>query len=177
VTNDHDVPQGGGGGGGGNNQRASDGIGGGDGRYRHSTSSPGQQQQDVSVTFKDQVRSMVVDGHPMAGNSIFAPRMMAEEHNAPAASDGRRYAYQQQHNKMVAPVAAFKDYTQSMIRPESTATTTTLEEENDRPSTATFSSSGLSDTNTRGSSDPSGIYPRNDSGRAAASVGQHDLEL
>jgi hypothetical protein len=168
-------------GGGGNSQRASDGIGGGggDGRYQYSTSSPGQQQQqqqDVSVTFKDQVRSMVVDGHPMAGNSIFAPRMIAEERNAPAASDGRRYAYQLQDNKMVAPVATFKDYTQSMIRPESTATTTALEEENDRPS-ATFSSSGLSEANTRGSSDPSGIYPRNDSGRAAASVGQHDLEL
>jgi hypothetical protein len=179
-TNDHDVPRGGSG----NNRRASNGVvvvggdgdGDGDGRYQYSTSSPGQQQQhNVAVTFKDQARSVVVDGHPMAGNSIFAPRMMAKERNAPAASDSRRFAYQQQDNKMVAPVTTFKDYTQSMIRPESTASTTALEEENDRPS-ATFSSSGLSDANTRGSSDPSGIYPRNVNGRAAASVGQHDLE-
>jgi hypothetical protein len=176
-TNDHDIPRGGSGGGG-NTRRAAGGIdgGGGDGRYRHSTSSPGQQQHNVAVTFKDQVQSVVVDGHPMAGNNIFAPRMMmADERNAPAASDSRRYAYQQQDNKMVAPVTTYKDYTQSMIRPESTASTTDLEEENDRPS-AIFSSSGLSDANTRGSSDPSGIYPRNDNGRAAALTGQHDLE-
>jgi hypothetical protein len=81
LTNDHDVSHGGGGN---NNRRASDGVVvvGGDGRYQYSTSSSGQQQQqDVAVTFKDQAQSMVVDGHPMAGNSIFAPRMMAEERN------------------------------------------------------------------------------------------------
>jgi hypothetical protein len=167
LTNNHDVPYGGGG----NNDRsASDGVVVGDGRYQYSTSSPGrqQQQQNVAVTFKDQARSMVVDGHPMAGNSIFAPSMMMaeERNNAPAASDSRRYVYQ---------------------RPESTAPTTALqeeEEENDRPSTATLLSSGLSDAvNTRGSSsDPSRIiYPQNDNnGRhaAAASVGHYyDLEL
>jgi hypothetical protein len=89
LTNNHDVPYGGGG----NNDRsASDGVVVGDGRYQYSTSSPGrqQQQQNVAVTFKDQARSMVVDGHPMAGNSIFAPRMMmAEERNNATFSSSR----------------------------------------------------------------------------------------
>jgi hypothetical protein len=181
--NDHDVPHGGCGAG--NNRGASDGVVVGDGVVGDvdgkgdgpCTSSPGQQQHNVAVTFKDQAQSVVVDGHPMAGNSIFAPRMMAEERNAPAAaSDGTRDAYQQPDNQMVAPVAAFKDYTQSMIRPESSATTTALEEEKGRPS-ATISSSGLSDSSTRGASDPSGIQPQKDDDHASASVGQHYLEL
>jgi hypothetical protein len=168
LTNDHDVPRGGSGGGGDNRRASNGGDGGVDDRYRYSTSSPGQQQQDDAVTFKDHAQIMVVDRRPMAGNSIFAPSMMMaeERNNAPAASDSRRYVYQ---------------------RPESTAPTTALqeeEEENDRPSTATLLSSGLSDAvNTRGSSsDPSRIiYPQNDNnGRhaAAASVGHYyDLEL
>jgi hypothetical protein len=89
LTNEHDVPYGGGGGS--NNRRASNGVvvGGGDGRYQYSASSMGQQQ-DVAATFKDQAQSMVVDGHPMAGNSIFAPRMMMaeERNNATFSSSG-----------------------------------------------------------------------------------------
>jgi hypothetical protein len=86
--NDHDVPHGGCGAG--NNRGASDGVVVGDGVVGDvdgkgdgpCTSSPGQQQHNVAVTFKDQAQSVVVDGHPMAGNSIFAPRMMAEERNS-----------------------------------------------------------------------------------------------
>jgi hypothetical protein len=121
-----------------------------DGDYRYSN--PGQQQ-DVAVTFKDQAQSMVVDGHPMTASNPFhlSPRTTATAATAQArGSDSRRYAYQQQDN-VVAPVT-FKDNTQSMIRPETIGVPThAMDQEN--------AHSGLTDADdTRGSSDPSGIY-------------------
>jgi hypothetical protein len=118
-----------------------------DGNYRHSN----PDQQEVAVTFKDQAQSMVVDGRPMASNPFhLSPRTATA---ATAQSDSRRYAYQQQDNNVVAPVT-FKDNTQSMTRPETIGVPTNamLDHQEDYHS-------GLTDGgDTRGSSDPSGIY-------------------
>jgi hypothetical protein len=154
-----------------------------DQRYSYS-----DQSEVAAVTFKDQAQSMIVDGHPMtmmmaSSNNIhsspppaartpssapgsndhhsgdFLGRSVERNNNnnnvAAASSDHRRFAYQQQ-DVIVAPPVTWKDnHTQSMwIRPETIGVpTNTATDQNED------SHSGLTEADdTRGSSDPSGVY-------------------
>jgi hypothetical protein len=133
------------------------------GQYRNSGS---------DVVFKDQVQSMIVDGRPMmASDNLFAPgtgkpaaaQSPASNHDFPgrqgeernAASNSRRYAYQQQDNA-VAPVT-FNDNTKSMIRPKTVGVPTHHNVVDQEADDGTMTS-GITEADTRGSSDPSGIY-------------------
>jgi hypothetical protein len=131
-----------------NGERSGD-RGASDGNYRHSN----PDQQEVAVTFKDQVQSMVVDGHPMASNPFHLSPRTATAATA-TQSVSRRYAYQQQDNNVVAPVT-FNDNTQNMIRPDAIGVPTNAMLDHHQEDYH----SGLTDGgDTRGSSDPSGIY-------------------
>jgi hypothetical protein len=81
-------------------------------------------------------------------------------YNAVSSPDRRRFAYQQQDDSIVVPVTLQDNYAQSvLIRPETIGVPTHATDQEEAQDSLTYTS-GLTeaDNDTRGSSDPSGVY-------------------